>query len=42
MKMRLVTIAALGAVSMIVCASADAHPVPFSYIDVRVQPGPSS
>jgi hydrogenase/urease accessory protein HupE len=39
MKMRLVTIAALGAVSTIICASADAHPVPFSYIDARVQPG---
>lgn len=38
MMMRLVTIGALGVVSTIVCAPAYAHPVPFSYIDVRVQP----
>jgi hydrogenase/urease accessory protein HupE len=37
MKRRLVTIAALGAVSLIAYRSAHAHPVPFSYIDLRVQ-----
>ena len=37
MWMRLVTIAALGAFSTIVSRSAYAHPVPFSYIDVRVE-----
>jgi hydrogenase/urease accessory protein HupE len=37
MWMRLVTIAALG--STIVCRSASAHPVPFSYIDARVEAG---
>jgi hydrogenase/urease accessory protein HupE len=37
MKMRLVTIVALG--SAIICRSADAHPVPFSYVDVRVESG---
>jgi hydrogenase/urease accessory protein HupE len=38
MHTRLVTIATLGALSILVGRSAGAHPVPFSYIDVRVQP----
>jgi hydrogenase/urease accessory protein HupE len=37
MWVRLVTIVALG--SAIVCRSADAHPVPFSFIDARVDGG---
>src|SRR5687768_15340827 len=37
MWVRLVTIVALG--SAIVCRTADAHPVPFSYIDARVDSG---
>lgn len=36
MRMRLVVIGVLGAASLVVCGSAGAHPVPFSYIDVRV------
>jgi hydrogenase/urease accessory protein HupE len=35
MWVRLVTIVALG--SALICRSADAHPVPFSYIDARVE-----
>jgi hydrogenase/urease accessory protein HupE len=38
MMMRLATIAALAGVSAFVCRPASAHPVPFTYIDVRVQP----
>jgi hydrogenase/urease accessory protein HupE len=38
MRSRLITIAAVGLVLTVVCPSAHAHPVPFSYIDVRVQP----
>ena len=37
MWMRLVTIVALG--SALICRPADAHPVPFSYIDARVETG---
>src|SRR5687767_11020422 len=37
MWVRLVTIVALG--SAIICRSADAHPVPFSFIDARVEGG---
>src|SRR5688572_7234429 len=37
MWVRLVAIVALG--SAIVCRTADAHPVPFSYIDARVESG---